>query len=229
MDWKDLPGTQYADLPAVHVTLNQIVAWNMAYFRKVAGLTQEELGKLLQGWTQKPWSKAGVSAAERAWDGKRPRQFDADLVLGLARALDVPVTAFYLPPDDDGVHRRYLIDPPYPPVAVPDTCMNMHDLLGYVLSDPSEDDTEASRRYRERFLATMETHYPGLIPSDYFDEMTTEEQLKARVSKLRKQYDTLRGIMGDIEGTFEALHARLEEIREARPPRASMDEETDPS
>lgn len=217
--WDDLPGTEYRELPAVRVTLNQIVAWNMAYFRKAAGLTQEELGKLLQGWTQRPWGKAGVSAAERAWDGKRPRQFDADLILGLARAMDVPIAAFYLPPDNDGVTCRYVIDPPYPPTGVPDVSITMHDLLSYALSDPAEDDSEAHKRYRERFVSTLETHYPGLLPSDYFDEMATEEQIKARVSKLRKQYDALRGIMGDIEGTFEVLHRRLDEIREARPPR----------
>ncbi|MEU9839717.1 hypothetical protein AB0C69_10905, partial [Actinomadura sp. NPDC048032] len=71
--WDRLPGKAYGELPAAAITLNQLVAYNMAYFRKAAGLTQEDLGKLLRGWTQKPWGKAAVSAAERAWDGKRPR------------------------------------------------------------------------------------------------------------------------------------------------------------
>ena len=216
--WDDLPGKEYAELPYVSITLNQLVAYNMAYYRKAAGLTQEELGKLLEGWTQKPWGKAAVSAAERAWDGKRPRQFDADLLLGLSQAIGVPIPAFYLPPEDDGVNHRYLIRTPHPTGGYA-TLTSMHDLLSHVLSDPPDDDTEANQRYRSRFVATFETHYPGLLPSDYFNDLTTEEELKARVARLRKQYDALRGLMGDLENTFGALDDRLCEIREARPPR----------
>lgn len=222
LNWDQLPGKEYDELPGVHITLNQLVAYNMAYFRKVAGLTQEELGRLLRGWTQKPWGKAAVSAAERAWDGKRPRQFDADLVLGLSQALGVPIPAFYLPPEDDGVERRYLIDAPHEGGRL--HCLTMHGLLSHVLSDPSDDESATAERYRSRFVATLEMHYPGLLPSDYFDDFTTEEQINARVIKLRKQHDTLRGLMGDLENTFEALNHRLSDIREARPPRPVEDE-----
>ena len=54
------------------MTVNQLAAYNMAFYRKVAGLTQEELGAPLG------WSVASVSAAERSWDGKRIKKFDAD-------------------------------------------------------------------------------------------------------------------------------------------------------
>ena len=39
------------DLPRRLVTVNQIVALNIAWLRRQAGLTQEELGDLL-GWPQ---------------------------------------------------------------------------------------------------------------------------------------------------------------------------------
>lgn len=46
------------------------------------------------------WSKS-FSAAERSVDGKRVRQFHADEVIAFARAFEVPLTAFLLPPEDD--------------------------------------------------------------------------------------------------------------------------------
>lgn len=73
-------------------TVNQVVAWNIARWRKQAGLTQEELGRRLG------WSNASVSAAERSWDGKRVREFDADTLLALSSALGVPLIALLLPP-----------------------------------------------------------------------------------------------------------------------------------
>lgn len=75
-------------------TPNQVVAWNMARYRKAAGLSQAELGKRLGGW-----SAVSVSAAERSWDGKRIRKFDADELIAVASALGVPVFALFLPPD----------------------------------------------------------------------------------------------------------------------------------
>ena len=60
-----LPQGERADLPVRRVTVNSIVALNLAYFRKAAGLTQEELGERIG------WGKSVVSTAERSWDAKR--------------------------------------------------------------------------------------------------------------------------------------------------------------
>jgi transcriptional regulator with XRE-family HTH domain len=73
--------------------VNRVVAYNMTRWRKAAGLTQEELGQRLGGW-----SGASVSAAERSWDGKRVRKFDADEVAAIGAALGVPIVALFLPP-----------------------------------------------------------------------------------------------------------------------------------
>jgi hypothetical protein len=102
----------------------------------------------------------------------------------------------------------------------------MHDLLTFVLSDPPEDDDDVSRRYRERYLSTIEMHMPGLMPENFAEDASTEAQIKARVVKLRKQYDVLRSVMGDIETAFEGLHERLDKIREKRPPREIETKET---
>lgn len=84
-----------------------IAAYNMARWRRAMGMTQDELGAELGGWT-----KGTVSAAERAWDGKegRGRKFDADLICDLAGIFAVPFAAFFLPPDDDGEDARYVIE-----------------------------------------------------------------------------------------------------------------------
>src|SRR3954470_302298 len=79
--------------PVREITPNMLVALNMAKWRQAAGLTQDQLGERLGGW-----NKTAVSAAERSWDGKRVRQFDADLIVRLAFILEVPITAFFLPP-----------------------------------------------------------------------------------------------------------------------------------
>lgn len=101
-------------LPERRITVNQLVAYNMAHFRKAAGMSQEHLGERLGGW-----SNAAVSAAERSWDGKRIRQFDADVVAAIALALGVPVIALLLPPPDAGIAVRYLLDsePGHPDVT----------------------------------------------------------------------------------------------------------------
>jgi cell division septum initiation protein DivIVA len=85
------------------VTVNRLVAYNMAFFRKAAGLGQQEFGEPLG------WSVASVSAAERSWDGKRVKKFDADELVLIAGVLGVPLAALFLPPEDHGTAVRYVL------------------------------------------------------------------------------------------------------------------------
>ena len=101
-----LPQGQRADLPVRRVTVNSIVALNLAYFRKAAGLTQEELGERIG------WGKSVVSTAERSWDAKRVRSFSAEDLIGIAARVQVPLAALFLPPEDDGTAFRYVLDMP---------------------------------------------------------------------------------------------------------------------
>ena len=128
-----------ADLPERKVTINQLVGHNLACYRKAAGLTQEELGKRLGGWT-----KVAVSAAERSWDGRRVRKFDADELMALATALGVPITAFFLPPEDAGTGVRYVLDGPGFP-----------DLISLLpgTTPPRDGDSRPMQAYRKRLMA----------------------------------------------------------------------------
>jgi transcriptional regulator with XRE-family HTH domain len=81
--------------PSREITVNQAVAWNLAWLRRAAGLTQEQLGERI-GWTG-----AQVSEAERSWKGLRVREFDAQALAAIAAGLGVPLSALFLPPEGD--------------------------------------------------------------------------------------------------------------------------------
>jgi transcriptional regulator with XRE-family HTH domain len=215
-------GSAYADLPGRHVTVSQLVAYNMARFRKAAGLTQEELGERLGGW-----SGASVSAAERSWDGKRIRKFDADEIMNIAMTLDVPLVALFLPPEDDGVDIRYLFDLAGESAPVPSDTRTMADLFTYLMSEPDDDDTPVMRAYRERYIAGINAYLQvarGAELATYLENLTTEDRIADRLARLRGQYNALRGLLSDIDQLQEALTDRLFEVRGR--PLASEDRRT---
>ena len=80
------------------LTPNQVIAYNLAQARLWKGWTQEQACEALEPYLGKRWSKANYSAAERSVDGSRIRQFDADEIVAFARAFDMPITWFFLPP-----------------------------------------------------------------------------------------------------------------------------------
>jgi transcriptional regulator with XRE-family HTH domain len=215
------PGSAYADLRGRHITVNQVVAWNLAYFRKAAGLTQDELGE------QIGWSKAIVSAAERSWDGKRVRQFSADDVVAIAAAFGLPVVAMFLPPEDDGVNLRYLIYLPIKRYADGDglnMCYTMHDLMLHVVPEPSEggdspDDYSVMRRYWNRYVAAVNGYLRADTVgelADYVEDLTTEERIVEHLARLRGQYDALREMISDNDHLQSALTEKLLESRGGR-------------
>ena len=112
----------------------------MAFFRKAAGLGQQEFGEPLG------WSVASVSAAERSWDGKRVKKFDADELVMIAATLGVPLAALYLPPEDHGTAVRYVLQFQGKKV------MSLDDLMP--LAFPSVGgDTPVMDAYRNRVIA----------------------------------------------------------------------------
>lgn len=187
----------YSSLPGEHVSIDQVVAVNVRYWRKAAGITQDELGERI-GWTA-----ANVSAAERsAVTGKDKRRFDAHTLTALAKALGVPIAAFFLPPPDDGITKRYLFH------AEPDACSQMSELATMLISDPTDDDTPAMNAYRERFMAMIMTYGdPGrgeqLI--GYMEDLTTAELRETRLSRLNWQRDALAALVGDIDRIVDAI------------------------
>ncbi len=85
------------------MNVNQIVAYNLRAARERKGWTQETLAKTLERLSGIPYSHAMVSALERAWDGGRRREFDAQELALLSAALEVPIVWFFLPPPKE--HR----------------------------------------------------------------------------------------------------------------------------
>lgn len=102
MDDKDSnPHDEPLDLrelsPQEAPTINQLVAYNMTRARRSRGWTQQEVAGRLERYTGRPWSKASISAAERAWQGGRPRKFDANELVALSVIFETPVSYFLLP------------------------------------------------------------------------------------------------------------------------------------
>jgi len=91
--------------PTPEVNLNQVVAYNFRAARELRGWTQEEAADQLEPYLGLRLTQASISAIERAWDGDRNREFDAQEILAFALAFDLPLIWFYMPPPDD---RRHL-------------------------------------------------------------------------------------------------------------------------
>lgn len=209
------PGSGYADLPGRHLAVNQVVAWNLAYFRKAAGLTQDELGARIG------WSNAIVSAAERSWDGKRVRAFTADDIVTIAAAFGLPIVAMFLPPEDDGVDARYLL---HLPVGELETaCLTMRDLMLRIVN-PDEtggasDEYPIVKRYWDRYVTAIN----GYLRADrigelaeYIEDLSTEERIVEHLARLRGQYEALREMISDNDHLQEALSDKLLEARGGR-------------
>ena len=96
-----------ADGPFLGLTPNQVVAHNLTQAREWRGWTQDQLAEALEPYLGKRWSKASVSQAERSVAGRFIRQFTADEIVAFARALDLPLGWFFMPP------------PPWADVATP--------------------------------------------------------------------------------------------------------------
>ena len=77
---------------------NQVVAYNLARARQLRGWTQDEAAAALEPYLGVRWSNASWSQAERSVGGKFVRRFDADEIVAFARAFELPVTWFFLPP-----------------------------------------------------------------------------------------------------------------------------------
>jgi transcriptional regulator with XRE-family HTH domain len=184
-------------LPVRKVTVNQIVAWNIAWYRREADLKQRELAGRL-GWPQHR-----VSEAERSWDGDRTREFDAQLLTELAAALGVPLLALFLPPADDGAGQHYTLRFAGEEGRVRD----MTDLMVIVTTD-SDDDSPVMNAYRDRLRAASDFYLRPewaqevrrwLAPHD-------EKQARAdRVSKLRSRRLELLDLAGELEDLADAL------------------------
>jgi hypothetical protein len=193
-----------------------VVAYNMAYYRRVAGWTQEQLGEPLG------WSKVAVSAAERSWDGKRVRQFDADLIADLATIFKVPIAALFMPPEDDMVTRRYVIGG-----DDADETATMGWLLNHVIPEPTEpgsdDDTETMRAYETRLVTAMNKYFKPAaaeMVAERLKKRAAEQQLADALRDARASRETLDSFydwIDDLIHDNKLLQQFLSEMLKATP------------
>jgi hypothetical protein len=184
-------------LPERLVTPNMLIALNMTRWRVAADLTQEQLGEQLGDWT-----KTAVSAAERSWDGKRVRQFDADLVVRLAAIFGVPVSAMYLPPADDGEAYRYLVDTGVRTIPAGDF---FGDFSGVVPRSLFIDVTAAHRSYENALVAAV-ARYQGSgvaeVLTERLSQRATDVKMSAALSRVLNSSETLTNledVLGDMK------------------------------
>ena len=129
--------------PARVLTANQVVSYRLREARLRRGWTQQEAAEHLAPYLGVRWSPASFSAAERSVDGGRVRQFSADDLLAFARAFDLPLPSFLIPPP--GVR-----------VACPDGEVDGVDPV--VIVDAVIGTAETFPLFEERLLASSEAH-----------------------------------------------------------------------
>lgn len=94
--------------PEKVLSANQLIAFNMWRSRKSSGWSQQDVAELLEKYTGRTWSNASVSAAERSWQGGRPRKFDANEILALSKIFDEPIAYFFMPPEDQRWNHTHI-------------------------------------------------------------------------------------------------------------------------
>jgi hypothetical protein len=89
---------EFDEAPFLGFTANQVVAFNLTQAREWRSWTQEEAAVALEPYLGVRWSKATFSQAERSVAGRFVRNFTADEIVAFARAFELPVTWFFMPP-----------------------------------------------------------------------------------------------------------------------------------
>lgn len=177
------------------VTANQVVAWNLAWYRRAAGLTQKQLGDLI-GWTN-----TAVSEAERSWDGKRVREFDAQALVQICLALSVPLIALFLPPQD----RQFRYAFPGPGGGQ----FTMRDLMEFIVMPDNADDSPVMEAYRTRIYAAADHFLDREWAREigrWLHETSKEEELAGQAASLRARQESLleaAAAFGDIAAELE--------------------------
>lgn len=178
---------------------NQVVAYNLARARQLRGWTQDEAAAALEPYLGVRWSNASWSQAERSVGGKFVRRFDAEEIVAFARAFELPVTWFFLPPPawKDGVPVK---------LTTADARRFGADLA--LLVDLVFGDADDQRALLDARLAEF---FDVLGP----DGLTTAQERTAGAAALRADA-VVRHRLGDMqqwEGWLRTVADRLEALR----------------
>jgi transcriptional regulator with XRE-family HTH domain len=82
------------------LTANQVVAFNLRRARELRGLTQDQAAERLEPFLGQRWSKTTFSGAERSIAGDRIREFTANEIHAFAKAFQVTLSYFLVPPEN---------------------------------------------------------------------------------------------------------------------------------
>ena len=182
--------------PQRHVTINQIVALNVARIRRDAGMTQGQLEQQMR------WPEKTASAAETSWrPGHRARQFDAQDLIMLAQVLGVPLAALFLPPGDDGEGVTYTWG----------ERSSMESLLFRLLGDTAEESPQMDAyRDRMREAITRYAHEPGW--GGYIADWVAEAGIRADALQ---RLQALRDALLDAESELGQIADAMKERRQS--------------
>lgn len=184
-------------LPRRVITPGMLAAYNMTRWRKAAGMTQEQLGKELGGWTKK-----AVSAAEKSWEGTRVRKFDADLIADLAAVFRIPIPAFFLPPGDDGETVTYVIEGSDGPVP-------MGEYFALLWPDPDwEADSPAAVAYQQAVISATAKYTD---PEEATADLAAAVSGLAAAGQLEAVLRRARAVRGQLEDLSPLIGMLLEE------------------
>lgn len=181
----ETPATEFK--PAVPpqgriLSINEIVSYNLMRARRSNAWTQQDVADLLQRYTGRSWSNASVSAAERAWQGGRPRRFDVSEIVAMSKIFDVPIMYFFLPPEDDAANKwvsmKQLEDgQPNRDVSDPEndlmSLLPTADLLD-MMREHWDESPEFYKRMRTLVRRYMGLHYRPSHWGVYIDKATGE-------------------------------------------------------
>jgi hypothetical protein len=121
----------------------------------------------------------------------------------LARALGLPIAALLLPPEDDGVSKRYQFD------TAEGDCLGMASLLALVVSDPPpNDETALMDEYRERYQDALMRYFDyerGEELAAHLEDLASAERRKVRLERLRWQRGALAAVLDDIDRIVDAI------------------------
>lgn len=197
----------------IGLTPNQVVAHNLAAARTWRNWTQEEAALALEPYLGVRWSKGTFSAAERSVDSNRVRQFTADEIVAFARAFDLPVSWFFMPPPAwaDG-HPVVLMTPDGGPTGVTPS-----ELIDVVFGNEHQN-------------AIMGLRLQGYLQALGSDRLTDAQEAIRRMvdTRIEELVRHALGPLSDAQTMLRSLANRLEDVT-ARAERSALKREVVPT
>jgi Helix-turn-helix len=195
---KKTPENESPSPPPLYLGLtpNQVVAFNLAQARLWKGWTQDQAAEALEPYLGKRWSKASVSQAERSIAGKFVRNFDADEIVAFARAFEVPIGWFFMPPPPWSDHPGVPIKLATPDAEHLGTVLAL--LVDLVFGDESNQNLLAMRldawlQQRPPQLTQAQQRITGLV------RRRIDALASATIDDLAEWQTRLRGMANQLE------------------------------